>query len=96
MTTHFPDDDSIIPEWDGLPLVSTDHALEKMMELSMRLYDVAILLEYAEPCGDKRKKGTYELCDKWKGKDIKIVFTKKYSGWVDNIAWIIITIIEKR
>ncbi|MEN6552768.1 MAG: hypothetical protein ABFC34_07770 [Methanobacterium sp.] len=40
----------ITPEWNDLPLVPTDHAIDKMMELGMRLYDVEILLEYGKSC----------------------------------------------
>lgn len=88
--------DSVTPTWQGLPLISSNHALDKMIGLGMRLYDVAVLLEYGNECGDKRKDGTYEICERWRGKEIKIILTQDYSRWVEDMAWIIITIIEKR
>jgi len=84
------------PSWRGLELVPTNHATEKMHEYGMRLYDVANILEYGSNCGDKRKDGTHERCEKWGKKDIKVVVFKAYSGWVDGEAWIIKTVIMKR
>ena len=80
-------EDSLTQNWNGLPLIATDHALDKMMILGMRLNDVAILLEYGNKCGYKRKEGKYEICDKWRGKEIKIVFSQSYSYWVNDMDY---------
>lgn len=95
MTIH-PHYDSFTPKWRNLPLIASDHAGDKMMELGIRLYDVATLLEYGEPCGSKRKKNVYIICERWRKKEIKIIVAEDYSHWVEGPAIIIITIIEKR
>ncbi len=85
------------PSWRGLTLVPTYHATQKMHEIGMQLYDVVNILKYGSDCEDgRRKDDTHERCEKWGKKDIKVVVFKEYSGWVDDEAWIIKTVIMKR
>ncbi|BDZ68619.1 DUF4258 domain-containing protein [Methanobacterium ferruginis] len=91
-----PNHHSFTPKWKDLPIIASDHAADKMVKLGIRIYDIATLLEYGQPCGSRRKKGTYVICERWQGKEVKIIVAERYSGWVNDLAIIIITIIEKR
>lgn len=83
--------------WKNKPVILTDHAAEKSMQLQMSIYDIIAVLDDSYDClMNKREKDKFERCSSWKGKDIKIVFKKGYSGWTECVSWIIITIIKGR
>lgn len=83
--------------WNNKPVVLTDHALEKSVQLQMSIYDIITILDYSYDCLEiRREKDKFERCSSWKGNDIKIVFKKEYSGWTECVSWIIITIIQGR
>ena len=82
--------------WKNLPIILTDHALDKSYDIGLSMYDIEQLLEYSDDClEDKREKKIFERCTKWRGNDIKIVFKKDYTKWLDSNCWLIITIIER-
>ncbi|MFA0846335.1 hypothetical protein [Methanobacterium formicicum] len=90
-------DHGIYPKWRGLCIVPSCHAIEKMAAIGMQLYDIANLLEYGQPCLDeKRKDDTHTICEKWAKRTLKIVVSKDYSQTVNDEAWILVTVIEKR
>lgn len=87
---------TIYPEWKGLPIVPSFHAIETMGNIGMHVYDIANLLENGKGCEEKRKDDTYTICERWARRELKIVVTKNYSGLVESDAWIVVTIIIKR
>ena len=83
--------------WKNMPIVLTDHAYEKAFKINLSMWDIVQILEYSDDCMDsKREKGVFERCTKWAGNDIKIVFKKSFSLWLNCQSWFIITIIERR
>lgn len=82
--------------WNNLPIVLTNHAWDKSAEIGLDMWDIMQLLEYSDDClEDKREINKFERCTKWGGNDIKIVFKKDYTKWLDSLCWVIITIIER-
>jgi len=62
-----------------------------MFKHSMEMLDVLDILETGYECErSPRKKGTFELCKKYKNKTWKVVAVESVQRWNDASVWLII------
>src|SRR5688572_25288947 len=90
---RLPGPDPAFAQWQGLSLVPTAHAIDRMQDLGIDLHDVASILESGHDCHQGPRKGNIrERCDQWRGQTLRIVVGREYSGFVEGEAWVIINV----
>ncbi len=81
---------TLVFEWKDLELVLSKSAYREMHHHTLTMFEILGLLEKGRDCSrSKRKKGTYELCMRYKKKTLKVVVAKSLRYSTNKEVWLI-------